>query len=468
MPSSFRFPSLLLALACAFTTNRAFAQAPLQPFPDGTRYAAVGDSITHIGWYAIYIDLFYQTRFPQNTTEVFDCGISGDTADGGIRRYDWDIAPNKPTVVSLMFGMNDVNRDLYSLANQGPSLDAQRATCIDNWERNTRTLVDRFKKDGAQVILIEPSIFDDTSTMSAPNFPGCATGLGKIADRAAALAKEENLGLVDFYHPMLALNHSVQAQNPAATIIGPDRTHPGNAGHLYMAYLFLTAQHVPTEIAHVTLDGMSGTVTDSAHCKVNQVKSDSGGLTFDYLADALPFPIDPDAAQAVQWVPAINDLNHETLTVTNLASGSYDLTVDGKKIRSYTADELGKGVNLAAETAMPEYQQALKVLGLCKAKWGSIWVLRSIAQGDTWAPQDLPRPITLEEMEPVLEAKLKDTASGPWAKSVANDVANYRKNKDQEEKVKGDVAWMVPQIHAAAQPVSHVFQISPAATAPAN
>jgi lysophospholipase L1-like esterase len=459
-------PTCILLFLGMIISPLARAQATLAPFPNDTRYAAVGDSITHIGWYSIYIDAFYQTRFPKNNLEVFDCGISGDTADGGIRRFDWDIAAHKPTVASIMFGMNDVGRDLYSASRTGPDVEKLRATNIENWNRNIRNLVDLFKKNGIQVILVTPSIFDDTSTMSSENFPGCNTGLGKIADLGIALAKEENLGLVDFYHPMAALNQKLQAGNPASTIVGPDRVHPGNAGHLYMAYLFLTAQHVPTEIAHVSIDGMSGSLTDSANCKVDRIKADSNGLTFSYLADALPFPIDPSAADAIKWEPAINDLNHETLTVTNLAKGSYDLTVDGKKIRSYTAEELGKGVNLAAEPTMPEYQQALKVLDLVKAKWGSIWVLRAIALGDSWA-HDLPHPVTLEQMQPVLDAKIKETANGPWAKAVANDVAKYREVKGTEEKIKGDVEWMIPQIQHAAQPVVHAFQITPAAT-PAN
>jgi len=458
---------LFLLFFVALNSFRAWGQAPLQPFPDGTRYAAVGDSITHIGWYAIYIDVFYQTRFPKNKTEVFDCGISGDTADGGIRRYKWDIAANKPTVASLMFGMNDVNRGLYAPAAPAANLENQRATCIENWQRNTRNLVDLLKKSGVQTILMTPSIFDDTSTMASPNAPGCNTGLGKIADLGIALAKEENIGLVDFYHPMLALNQKLQAQDPASTIVGTDRVHPGHPGHLYMAWLFLTAQQVPTEIAHASLDGQSGTITGSAHCKVDQVKVDSGGVSFSYLADALPFPIDPSAAEAVKWEPALNDLNHETLTISHLTPGNYDLTVDGKKIRSYTADELAKGVNLASETAMPQYQQALKVLDLCKSKWGSIWVLRAIALGDAW-DKDLPHPVTLAQMEPVLDAKLKETANGPWAKAVANDVAKYREVKNTEEKVKGDVAWMVPRIHDAAQPVPHEFRLSPATPAPTN
>jgi lysophospholipase L1-like esterase len=78
------------------------------------RWCAIGDSITHSGSYHEWIQLYWMTRFPTHSLELFNGGISGDTAEGGLRRFLWDILPNRPTVASVMFGMNDVARTLYS------------------------------------------------------------------------------------------------------------------------------------------------------------------------------------------------------------------------------------------------------------------------------------------------------------------------------------------------------------------
>jgi lysophospholipase L1-like esterase len=438
MPTS-ASPRFLSAFLLCFLAAASGAMADdanaLQPFPDKTKWDLVGDSITQIGMYGFYADVFYHTRFPKNSLDVYNCGIPGETAEQGLKRYSWDMAANQPTVASIMFGMNDVNRWLYLAAQQGPQYDPTRQESIDKWDKNTRALIELFKKDNVQVILIEPSIFDDTSTMAAENAPGLNLGLGKMAQHCVDIAREENVGLVDFYHPMLDLNKKVQASDPAATIIGPDRIHPQNAGQLYMAYLFLKAQNVPAEVSHVTIDGMSGQVSDTGNCTVTEAKTDSGGVSFTCLANALPFPIDPDAAQAIKWAPEINDINKEMLTVANLKSGSYDLSIDGQKIRSYTAEELAAGVNLALESNTPEQQQAMKVMKALQGGWGCQYVLRAIAAVEAWAP-DLPRPVSLADMEPVLQAKLKDT---PGA------------------------AWSTEQAVAAAPPVAHTFKISPAA-----
>jgi lysophospholipase L1-like esterase len=450
---------LLCLLICLFAAGSGCGKADetaLQPFPDKTRWDLVGDSITEIGMYGFYAGVFYHTRYPKNSFEVINCGIPGETAEQGLKRYSWDMAARNPTVATIMFGMNDVNRWLYKPENQTTQYDPERQAAVDKWQHNMHALIDQFKKDNVPVILLTPSPFDDTSTMAAENAPGINVGLGRMASLCHDLARDENIGLVDFFNPMMDMTKKVQAANPAATIIGPDRVHPTNAGQLFMAYLFLTAQHVPTEIAHVTLDDLSGQVTDSGNCSVSEVKVDPTGLTFTYLANALPFPIDPSAADALKWAPQINDLNHETLTVANLATGTYELDVDGQKIRTYTADELKAGVNLGIETAMPQYQQALKVMGALQGSWGSEYVLRAIAGVEAWAP-DLPRPVTAAQMEPILEAKLKDNPG------LADAISKYHEYKGQEDKVKGDVSWSIDQAVAAAQPVAHTFKLAPVA-----
>lgn len=75
--------SLLFALALP-----ARAAAPIPAFQDGDRVLFLGDSITRAGPWHSLISLYYETRFPERNIEWHNAGISGDTAEGALRRLD--------------------------------------------------------------------------------------------------------------------------------------------------------------------------------------------------------------------------------------------------------------------------------------------------------------------------------------------------------------------------------------------
>ena len=65
----------------------------------------------------------------------------------------------------------------------------------------------------------------------------------------------------------------------------------------------------------------------------------------------------------------VDDFNREILRIENLIPGTYRVTVDGKEIGHWTADQLGCGVNIATNAATPQFQQALKVKKLVADLW---------------------------------------------------------------------------------------------------
>ena len=67
-------------------------------------------------------------------------------------------------------------------------------------------------------------------------------------------ASQRQLEQIDFNTPMDALNQKQQMVDPAFSIIGNDRVHPGAAGHMVMTYLFLKAQSLEGAVAHVEVD----------------------------------------------------------------------------------------------------------------------------------------------------------------------------------------------------------------------
>ena len=361
------YRTILLALFCVGPLSAA--EPAVAPFKSGDRWCAVGDSITHGGGYHANVYLFYATRFPDQRLEVFNCGIGGDSAGGALKRLPDDILVHKPTVASIMLGMNDVGRHLYNKGTGGAQIEEQRKRLVESYTVNMHKLAEGLKSAGVRLIFLTPSIFDQTAVWPAkedlgfvgPDVVGVNTGLGEMAKRVRDMAREFNAGLVDFYEPMSRINAEQQKLDPAFTLVGKDRVHPGPVGHLVMAYLFLKAQGAPKYVSRVAVDVATGKVTETINGKLENLKADSLAASFTFAANALPFPIDAAARPALKLVKLMEEMNQEQLQIAGLKPGTYELLIDGTAIKTCTAEELAGGINLAEIATTPQYQQAVRV-----------------------------------------------------------------------------------------------------------
>jgi lysophospholipase L1-like esterase len=331
-----RFRNLLVALAIATTGLWAAPNGPAM-FKDGDTVCFIGDSITHGGRYHSYVYLYYATRFPEREIRFVNCGISGDSASGGLRRLDWDVLVHKPTVAPIMMGMNDVNRGLYGKDNPDEANLKNRQAALDRHADSMRKLTAALIAAGAKPVFILPSIYDETSTMDKPNLFGVNGALGICAEGATKLATENNAGVVDFWGTMNRVNAEVQKADPKATIVGGDRVHPGPLGHFVMAYAFLKAQQVPATVATMWLDASKGEATSRINCTTSQVAKTETGIRFVCLEKALPYPLQGGTEGALKLVPFTEEMNQETLRVTGLEDGQYALLIDGQDVGAYAA-----------------------------------------------------------------------------------------------------------------------------------
>src|SRR6516164_6792939 len=76
-------------------------------FKKGDRIVFLGDSITEQYQYSSDIELYLTTRFPQGGMTFLNAGIGGDTATGGAGRFAAHVLAEKPTALTIDFGMND-------------------------------------------------------------------------------------------------------------------------------------------------------------------------------------------------------------------------------------------------------------------------------------------------------------------------------------------------------------------------
>ncbi len=359
-----RLLTLAATLLAVFTLEAAEPSAAR--FNAGDTICFVGDSITHNGRWHRYVRTFYATRFPTARFTTYNCGISGDTASGALRRFAEDIAIHKPNVAVVMFGMNDVGRNNYGPEKTTPADRAKQDRALTNYTANQEKLATRLKELGARLILVTPSPYDQTGRQADKSLVGVNEALGRCGGIVRDLAGRFQAGLVDFHEPMTRLNLAGQDKDPAFTLIGKDRIHPGDMGHMVMAYQFLTSQGVGATISTMVVDASTATVREAANCTIGIITVTGRSLSFEVQGNALPFPIIGEARKALDLVPLEKDLNQQVLRVAGLPPGSYEVVIDGTVVTSTDASTLANGLNLAMQTTTPDYRQALEVAAACE------------------------------------------------------------------------------------------------------
>ena len=365
---------VLIAAVC-MTYTTAFAQT-VKPFKEGERAVFLGNSITDGGHYHSYIWLYYMTRFPNMPLRILNGGIGGDTAYDMNKRLDGDIFPMKPSVLMVTFGMNDSGYFEYNGDNPKEFGEQKYQESIKNYQQMEK----RFKDlPDTRIVMVGTSPYDETVQLKE-NVPFKTKNetIKRIVEYQKESAAKNNWEFTDLNAPMVALNQQNQQKDPAFTLCGSDRIHPDNDGHMGMAYLFLKAQgFVGKEVAEMEINANKKQAVKAENCTISNIKKNGKDLSFDYLAEALPYPLDTIArgwgqkkgqAEATKVIPFMDEMNREVLKVTGL-KGDYKLLIDEEEIGIWSGDDLAKGINLAAESKTPQYQQALTVMHLNEYRW---------------------------------------------------------------------------------------------------
>ncbi len=451
---------MALALLAGAATLRADVAPEAVKFKDGDHVCFIGDSITHGGGFGYHsqIALFYATRFPQMHIGYWNCGISGDSAAGAVKRYAWDIAPHKPTVATIMLGMNDVSRGLYAKGTSGAKVEAQRQGAIENHVAKMAELAELLAKDGAKIIFITPSIYDQTGTQQTENLFGVNFALGICGYEARKLASKYNAGVADFHLLLSRLNAEGQAKDPNYTIIGADRVHPGPPGHLVMAYALLKAQGLGCCVSRVEINAVKKEIAKQENCSVGNLQCKDGAITFDCLEKALPFPVESGTRPALDLVPFTEDLNQELLKVGGLEAGNYELLIDGQSILKRSAAEFAQGVNLALVAETPQYKQALQVLADLKTR-ADIYSskLRTFAAIRLFFLSKLTDR-SPEAEKKALEEGLEKSKKTKFTYGIMQ-IENYMKYAPDEAKFQKTADDLLAKAYSENQPKNHRYEL---------
>jgi lysophospholipase L1-like esterase len=343
----------------------------------GDRVCFYGDSITEQRLYTLYVEAFVRTRYP-GLDISFSCrGWGGDASWGGggglpEERVRRDVAPLKPTVVTVLLGMNDGG---YS------PFDDKVMAAFHEWYGKLLTELDRLKPQ-PRFTLIRTSPWDDV----AHDFPAYSAppavwhpwhGYNEVLQRYGSVPKSyaasRKATFVDFNEPLLnALRKAKQLDPTKAREIIPDAIHPGPAGHLLMAGELLKVWRVDPLVSDLEMEVKAGSpnILKSDKVKVSALSGSGDGISWNSLESSLPFCVEPEDEHiklALASSHFSEDLNRQVVRLIGLPNENYVLTIDGKRIGTFSSRDLAEGINLALfDTPMRE--QALKVLSFCQRR----------------------------------------------------------------------------------------------------
>jgi lysophospholipase L1-like esterase len=350
-------PTVLLLALCSLPLA-ANAQGAASAFAlhDGDRVTFYGDSITNQREYTEDVEEYVLTRFPSWKVSFHNAGVGGDRVSGGGAgpidlRLDRDVFAWHPNVVSIMLGMND-----FYYRPDEPGV-------YSTFTSGYRHLVDSLKKNdsGVHITLIEPSPYDDVTRSSSGN----NEVLLKYSAFVAQLAQEQGAQVANFNTPVTDVLKAINAASPAlAPQVIPDRVHPEQGGHWVMAESLLKSWQAPSLVTSVAINAGVKPASEVANTAVTDLTRTKGKITTkiswtqDDKALPLPFPpseVDPVLALVLKYSDVVAALDQETLKVSSLTAGSYDVLIDGRKIGSFTASQLAGGINLSTmDTPMLE------------------------------------------------------------------------------------------------------------------
>jgi lysophospholipase L1-like esterase len=327
----------------------------------GDRVAICGDSITEQKMYSRIMETYLTVCVPQLQVTVRQFGWSGERAPGFLARMENDVLRFQPTVATTCYGMNDHSYQPYQEQYGRLYLDT------------SRSVVRLFKRHSVRVIQGSPGTVGKMPAwvkQAQGTVEGLNHSLAEFRNLGVRLASEEQVAFADVFCPMLVGGFEAKQRcGQDYMISGKDGVHPGWAGHLVMAYAFLKAMGLDGRIGTITLDMTAGQATASEGHRI--LATEAGRI--DVESSRYPFcatgPASDDGSlrSGMTLVPFNSDLNRFTLVVRNAAPGRYTVTW-GDTSKTYTAQELAKGINLAADFETNPFSEAFNRVDEAVAK----------------------------------------------------------------------------------------------------
>jgi hypothetical protein len=329
-------PFWLLRTALVACVSLSIFAVPSEAEPllkAGDRIAYCGDGPTSDLGYTVYMTdyLLCCAQVPDLVPAEF--GWSASNPNDFLARVNTDLAPFKPTVVTINYSSGDPN----------------------NRAASETKLIDAIKKLGVRTIVlgspacVGPEFDKDPAKVASTN-----QALAALAQIDKEVAAKEGIVFADVYGATQAMLQKADEK------FGPN--HVGNRDGLALttAYAFLKALQVDGNIAKVTIDFTPdfkiGKAEASEGQKVLSVDEQTLKLEGTRYTFAFPgYPCgDPNPYPIHTCVPFDAELNKFVVVIKNLPSPRAKIFFnDQANQHDYTREELEKGVNLMETMPSP-------------------------------------------------------------------------------------------------------------------
>jgi lysophospholipase L1-like esterase len=212
----------------------------------GDRIVFLGDSITQAGnGPGGYVELVRQALGKQwgEKVAVIGAGISGNRVPDLERRVDQDVIAQKPTVVVIYIGINDVWHSING-----------RGTSKEDFQQGLVRLIDKMQAAGARVVLCTASVIgektDGSNSLDAM--------LEEYCEISRKVAAEEQVQLLDLRKAFIDHLKQANADQKEQGILTSDGVHLNAEGNQFVAKQMLIAlgaetPHTEKMLRHVVL-----------------------------------------------------------------------------------------------------------------------------------------------------------------------------------------------------------------------
>ena len=176
-----------------------------------------------------------------------------------------------------------------------------------------------------------------------------------------------------------------------------------------MAASILKGLSFPSLVSAAEIDATGSRLISAKNCRIEKISGKNGGISFSRLDAALPF-FPADAVSILPHASILEELNDYSLRVAGLATGSYEVRVDGVRIAELSQEQLATGVNLAAavlkEGPIADQVNAVRVAVENKNRYHHDAIFRGIVLSNFSVPDWLELKITPQEIETQRQAAI--------------------------------------------------------------
>jgi lysophospholipase L1-like esterase len=189
---------------------------------DGDVWVFHGDSITHADTYRRACERVFRHLHPEAKVEFVQAGVWGSSSSDLVKRIREE--GRKPTVVSLMLGMNNaINGAWVKGQPREAPLAAYRKDMVD--------FVRKFKADGAAVVLMSPTLADETCRRTFFRIDGANEFLRDCGRMVREVAEAEGAVYVPVQEEFEAFQETLDRRQK----LRPDGVHPASLGEYQIA-----------------------------------------------------------------------------------------------------------------------------------------------------------------------------------------------------------------------------------------